>query len=50
MTKPEEIQKIQSFKERLEPQNLPPELVASGDYICGTQISKQEIWRRQQEL
>jgi len=44
LTQPEELEKIQTLKEKLEPSNLPPELVNSGEYICGTQISKQEIW------
>lgn len=44
LTQPEELEKIQTLKEKLEPSNLPLELVNSGDYICGTQISKTEIW------
>ena len=50
LTSPEELEKIQLLKERFEPSNLPLELIQSGEYICGTLINKQEVWRKHQDL
>ena len=43
MTKPEELEKIQNYKQNHRPNNLPLELVRNNQYICGTAVNRVEI-------
>jgi hypothetical protein len=38
--------KIREFQERLDPQNLPKEVAASGNFVCGSQINRQKVMQR----
>jgi hypothetical protein len=43
---PEMHIKIREFQERLDPQNLPKEVAASGNFVCGSQINRQKVMQR----